>query len=836
MRILRRFNPGGAPVPEAPVLSGSVTNYDDLSYTWTAPANATEYKFQFSQNSDFTGAGTATTTSTSRSYPDRSPGGYYARVMACNERGCSSWSNVVYLESTSNTSPTITLTGDNPYSFNEGGTYTEPGYSASDAEDGDITANVTSTNNINPNVPGTYYVDYQVSDIDGNTAKARREVRVLGVQKPPAAPTITGELIDETTVGFDWNVPAGTDYFEYRDAVNGADITLEASEQKSSSTTSHNYSNLTAGTQICAQIRGCNEVGCSAWSNIACVTVPEQETNPPNVPTLSGQVLNLDELHYSWNAPTGATNYNILVSTSSDFSGATPINTSVNSYSQIDKPYGTYYAKVQACNDYGCSDWSNIVVLEIVAAIPAVPVLDGNITASNQYHWFWNDVEGEHYYRFQYDEQSDFSSPVTVQTSSIEQLLDLGPGTYYGRVQACRDDVGCSGFSNVVVLTVAEAPLEAPVLSGSHNMPKEATITYTWTDPNTTEKNYYIQVSRNNTFTDIVVSQSQTFFKFTTGALLKNKYYYARVRAENDTETGPWSDVLLIYLPDNEPTYIKPVRAYVEGLKEYEADGIYFTNMRTICVEFDHEIKLADGNTSSDNPFPLGYKSWGIGPIHAGRANLKISNYGFYEGKGTFNKLFVYGASVSGKILKLQIPATFHHTFTGSIYLGGGNHSVVTYKGNSSVKIDKSYDVNIEKPPQETSSNDLRIIGCDMKWNGSRVELFVACSAMFLVDNEYGNNMVKDAAQGYFRLFNDNRSVFKCTGITKNSISDSDYGTVLYIWFDNLKEPEWAYDHTLYFNTNNPEGNPLTIGNHFYGEILRQTSNVGGLYPINYLF
>jgi subtilisin-like proprotein convertase family protein len=69
------------------------------------------------------------------------------------------------------TAPVITLTGSNPLIILEGGTYSEPGYSASDNIDGNITSSVSvNANAVNTNVIGSYLVTYDVNDAAGNDA------------------------------------------------------------------------------------------------------------------------------------------------------------------------------------------------------------------------------------------------------------------------------------------------------------------------------------------------------------------------------------------------------------------------------------------------------------------------------------------------------------------------------------------------------------------------------------------------------------------------------------------------------------------------------------------
>ena len=74
--------------------------------------------------------------------------------------------------------PGITLTGDKTVTIAIGQTYSEPGFSAYDKEDGNLTPSVVATNNIDNTKSGTYTVTYEVSDADGNKSSATRAVLV----------------------------------------------------------------------------------------------------------------------------------------------------------------------------------------------------------------------------------------------------------------------------------------------------------------------------------------------------------------------------------------------------------------------------------------------------------------------------------------------------------------------------------------------------------------------------------------------------------------------------------------------------------------------------------
>lgn len=93
--------------------------------------------------------------------------------------------------------PVITLSGGNR-TLTEGDTWVDPGYSATDNVDGDLTAQVTVTGTVNTATPGSYTLTYSVTDAAGNTGTATRTVTVLpAVDYPfdvnaPARRTIVG--------------------------------------------------------------------------------------------------------------------------------------------------------------------------------------------------------------------------------------------------------------------------------------------------------------------------------------------------------------------------------------------------------------------------------------------------------------------------------------------------------------------------------------------------------------------------------------------------------------------------------------------------------------------
>ena len=76
------------------------------------------------------------------------------------------------------TKPVITLTGGENVDVILGSTWDDPGYTAIDDEDGDLTSSVVVEGVVDTSLTGTYQVTYTVTDAAGNVGTATRYVRV----------------------------------------------------------------------------------------------------------------------------------------------------------------------------------------------------------------------------------------------------------------------------------------------------------------------------------------------------------------------------------------------------------------------------------------------------------------------------------------------------------------------------------------------------------------------------------------------------------------------------------------------------------------------------------
>lgn len=90
--------------------------------------------------------------------------------------------------------PELNLLGDTQITLLSGTPFTEPGYTAVDNCDGDLTSHVRVDGSVNVAVPGTYTLTYTATDAHGNTTTATRTVIVEQMKQPDIVEP-TGKVI-----------------------------------------------------------------------------------------------------------------------------------------------------------------------------------------------------------------------------------------------------------------------------------------------------------------------------------------------------------------------------------------------------------------------------------------------------------------------------------------------------------------------------------------------------------------------------------------------------------------------------------------------------------------
>jgi prepilin-type N-terminal cleavage/methylation domain-containing protein len=209
--------------------------------------------------------------------PSNENGAFYLWVLAKNifDNMVIDRSDAFHLD---NTPPIITIEPPNPITINVGQIYVDPGATAFDNIDGDITGNIVPTNNINIAVPDTYLVTYTVSDSSGNVATANRTVHVVAI--PPSSPgaftSPTGMVMAQTIVSVAWGTttswgnPSTNPNYRVEVSYNGGAWNLVANTGTNTST---NHTVANGFTSLQYRVRSESNGGNSSWVNSSVISI-----------------------------------------------------------------------------------------------------------------------------------------------------------------------------------------------------------------------------------------------------------------------------------------------------------------------------------------------------------------------------------------------------------------------------------------------------------------------------------------------------------------------------------------------------------------------------------
>jgi hypothetical protein len=402
------------------------------------------------------------------------------------------------------------------------------------------------------------------------------EIRNFKTANPPSAPGLVAPanngLVTDYTPLLDWNnstVPVITTFLKYELQIatdnlftspTVIDISGDVTDSSYTPTTE-----LDPNTAYYWRVRAHNTLGhYSPWTTRSFRTA----LLPPllNTPNDADQLLN-NRPTFDWDDVPGVTGYRIQISEVNDF--ATTLVSAVvtpSTYARTtDLPANTtLYWRVQSRGTNGPSAWSDVRVLT-TANPPSVPTLTSpanNAEVSGSSLLFnWDDamlpfgVVFDHY-QIQVGTSNTFTTIVHDQTvsgifnSQDNSALLLPSTTYYWRVRSFNVDGHSSAWSTVrsVRIKFAGPALNLPANgSAAGNL----TPTFTW-DAVSGGTNYTLQVSKNSSFSPLVINTVASTNSYTHGTNLQaGTTYYWRVRVNTPAAYGPgdWSQVYSFTTP-----------------------------------------------------------------------------------------------------------------------------------------------------------------------------------------------------------------------------------------------------------------------------------------------
>ena len=270
----------------------------------------------------------------------------------------------------------------------------------------------------------------------------------------PSAPSVS--VASSSSINISWSTVADATYYQlYRNTTNSSS---SASLVYSSSETFAADTGLAANTQYYYWISACNSVSCSNLSEVTTATTYEEEQSfpaTPAAPTVSAT--GSSSVSISWSSSSDATYYQLYQNTSdgSSSSASKVYEGSATSTSQTGLSASTiYYYWLKACNDAGCSSFSDAAIATTDEDIPEAAIPEAITTGSNSIGVSWSSVTGASYYElYQGDSEiSSFASLIYEGSELAKSVANLNANTrYFYWLKSCNA-VGCSEFSETVQL------------------------------------------------------------------------------------------------------------------------------------------------------------------------------------------------------------------------------------------------------------------------------------------------------------------------------------------------------------------------------------------------
>ncbi len=267
---------------------------------------------------------------------------------------------------------------------------------------------------------------------------------------------------------------------------------------------------------------------------------------------------------FSWNAVLYGDTYEIQIDNLASF--AAPIEqTSVGlgqTYTATTLTDGRKYWRVRAINvDAENGAWSaaRTITIDTTPPLAPAPYLPANLsTVRGTPLFYWLAVVSGKYYQFEYDENSDFSSPAYTSGSLLttnHKPPVMPVGTFYWHVRVSDLTGNWSGWGASRTITIRPVIPVAPVLisPATSSVTLDTTPDFTW-NAVPYGVTYEIQIDNLSSFAAPIEQTSAGLGLTYTATPLTEGLKYWRVRAINaEAENGAWSAVRALTIDTTPP-------------------------------------------------------------------------------------------------------------------------------------------------------------------------------------------------------------------------------------------------------------------------------------------
>ncbi len=390
--------------------------------------------------------------------------------------------------------------------------------------------------------------------------------------------------INPQSIEFEWTVIDTA--IEYQIVINGDQNFNDPLINEITSTNTIEITELFANWKFYWKVRAFFATDTSEWSSINEFSTqynPAQNFSPFD----EEEVTDTSSVFLEWQIDLSANldsiehNFRVQVSTDNMFANVVAdLNlTNTNSVLVTDLiPNTTYYWHVLYSNVNGASDWSTSTRFTTNNVVPGQPQLlipednEMDIFPLNVY-FEWDNVPDASGYYFEMALDSLFNnileSASTNNSSYITNIFAYNT-TIFWRVQAFNDDNEVGAWSYIWRLTTSEAAPQSPpgLIAPLDNIRIEVadSVLFVW-NPVFGATEYNLNISRDDLFTEtesnLLLTDTASFVSL--DMQLGDSFFW-RVRAVNNVDNGPWSDVfsfLVSQAPQTAPLLTAPADSII---------------------------------------------------------------------------------------------------------------------------------------------------------------------------------------------------------------------------------------------------------------------------------
>ncbi len=495
---------------------------------------------------------------------------YGYRVRACNDAGCSAYTD----EATATTEDvppqaphSLAATATGPYtvdlSWTDGsenearfeveravageGVWVQIGTPAADAV-------TLSDSGLDPNTSYRYRV--RACNQVGCSAYTDEAEATTDEVAPEAPTALLAAATGSTTVALGWTDGSDNETWFEVQRMEGSGGEWSQIATPEAGATSYGDTGLSPNTTYTYRVRACNQVGCSGYSNEATTIT---EAVPPATPLeLGAQATGPTEVVLNWTDASDNESLFRVERKRGSFGAWSEIATpALNATAYTDgglTPNTTYFYRIRACNDVGCSPFSNQAGATTHQVPPEAPsALGATATGPSTVELAWtDDSNNETQFRVERKEGAGGSwSQIGTKGENSSTFDDAGlnPITnYFYRVRACNT-AGCSAFSEEASATTPAAYPDAPLaLSATATGP--STVALSWTDASSNETGFRVErkLGSGGTYSEVAIRPANST-AFADSDLSPTTTYFYRIFAFNGSGDSPPSDEASVTTP-----------------------------------------------------------------------------------------------------------------------------------------------------------------------------------------------------------------------------------------------------------------------------------------------